>query len=259
VAIIVVGKSLAALAIVRAFGRPFDVGLTIATSLAQIGEFAFILAGLGVSLGLLDKEGRDLIPAGALVSICINPLLFNALDVWLERREHDAQAHAAEVEDLPAGPPIPLREHIILVGFGHVGSLVGRRLHEGGHALALIEAERDRLHEAHALGIAGILGNAAAEDVLEAAHAAQARAILIAMTPALEAGNIVRHARALNPAIAVLAHAHSDEEMAYLLKCGADAAVMGDREIARSLCDSVEGLAYYFRKTAAAEQASQAA
>jgi CPA2 family monovalent cation:H+ antiporter-2 len=241
VAVIVFGKSLAALVLVRAFRRSLDVGLTIAISLAQIGEFAFILAGVGVALGLLDKDARAVILAGAIVSICVNPLLFSGLDAWQTRRER-GDAAAPVVAKASLGPQLPERDHIILVGFGRVGTLVRRRLREDGHALALIESDRDRLKEARALGIAGILGNAGAEGMLEMAHAARARAILTAMTPALEAGHIVRRARELNPAIAVFARAHSDEEVAYLCECGADVAVMGEREIAHRLGDSVAGL-----------------
>jgi CPA2 family monovalent cation:H+ antiporter-2 len=242
VVVIVFGKSLAALALVRAFRRPLDVGLTIAISLAQIGEFAFILAALGIELGLIDRDARDLILAGAIVSICVNPLLFAALGTWQARREHaDSEAMPAIAEASP-GPPLPECDHIILVGFGRVGMLVGRHLREDGHALVLIELDRDRLEEARALGIAGLLGHAGAEGILEMAHAARARAILTAMTPALEAGHIVRRARELNPAIAVLSRAHSDEEVAYLGECGTDVAVVGEREIAHRLCDSIEDL-----------------
>jgi len=247
VLIIVIGKSLAALAIVRAFGRPLEVGLTIATSLAQIGEFAFILAGLGIELGLLDKTGRDLVLAGAIASICINPLLFAALDRWQARRAV-APAAAEPEPDLPPGPPLPERNHIILVGFGRVGSLVGRRLHEEGSPIALIETNRDFLDQAREVGIAGILGNAVAEDVLSAVHAQDARALLIAIPQTIEAGQIIKHARALNPGIAVLARAHSDDEVAYLLGNGADGAIMGEREIARSMCEAVGGLARYFKR-----------
>jgi CPA2 family monovalent cation:H+ antiporter-2 len=245
--IIVVGKSLAALLIVRISGRSLDVGLTIAASLAQIGEFSFILAGLGVELGLLPKDGRDLILAGAILSIIANPLLFVALDRWQARREA-AAAMDAPADDAAVGPPLPLQGHIVLVGFGRVGALVGRSLHDSGHALALIESSRDRLEQARALGIAGVRANAAAEDALVEAHAAGARAILVAIPQTFEAGQIIQHARALNPGIAVLARAHSDDEVAYLLGCGADAAIMGEREIARSMCESVDGLTRYFSR-----------
>ena len=248
--IILVGKSLGAYAIVRAFGRTPEVALTIATSLAQIGEFSFILAGLGVDLGLLSKDGQDLILAGAILSICANPLLFNVLDRWTKRREAEAEAAAkpAVEDDVPPGPPLPERDHIILVGFGRVGSLVGRSLHEAGRRIALIESNRDFLDEARAAGIAGILGNAAAEDTLAAANVGTARALLVAIPQTLEAGQIIRRAREANPALAVLARAHSDEDVAYLLRNGADAAIMGEREIARSMCESVDGLARWFER-----------
>ncbi|HEY0229653.1 MAG TPA: YbaL family putative K(+) efflux transporter [Dokdonella sp.] len=248
--IIVLGKSLAALLIVRVFGRPLEVGLTIAVSLAQIGEFSFILAGLGVELGLLPKDGRDLILAGAILSIVANPLLFVALDRWQARRDAESAARAAD--EAPLGLPLPAAGHIVLIGFGRVGALVGRQLHEAGEALALIETNRDHLDSARALGIAGILANAAAEDALADANIATARAILVAIPQTLEAGQIVQHARALNPAIAVLARAHSDADVTYLLGCGADAAIMGEREIARSMCEAVEGLARYFARADAA-------
>jgi CPA2 family monovalent cation:H+ antiporter-2 len=253
VLIIVVGKSLAALAIVRAFGRPLEVSLTVAASLAQIGEFSFILAGLGVELGLLPKEGRDLILAGAILSIIVNPLIFVALDRWQSRREAEAAASIiADTADAPPGPPLPERDHIVLVGFGRVGSLVGRRLRDAGHALALIESNREFLDQARALGIAGVLGNAAAADLLVAAHAATARTLLVAIPQTLEAGQLIRHAREINPGIAILARAHSDDEVAYLLGCGADGAIMGEREIARSMCESVDGLTRYFERRSSA-------
>ena len=244
-AIIVVGKSLAALAIVRVFGRPLDTGLTIAVSLAQIGEFSFILAALGIELGLLGKDARDLVLAGAILSICLNPVLFAALDRRQARREAErAQSAAVPVveDDLPPGPPIPASGHIILVGFGRVGSRVGQMLHAAGQSIVLVESDSDLLDQARALGIAGVLGNAAANDTLDDANVAGAVALLVAIPNTLEAGQIIEHARAANPALAVLARAHSDREVDYLLAHGADAAIMGEREIARSMCDSVESL-----------------
>jgi CPA2 family monovalent cation:H+ antiporter-2 len=244
--IITVGKSLAALAIVRALGLPMRVGLTVAVSLAQIGEFSFILAGLGVDLGLLPKDGRDLILAGAILSIVANPLLFAALHRWQASREADGSADASvsseTANDGPAGPPLPESGHIVLVGFGRVGSRVGRTLLASGHSLALIEMDRDLLNEARAAGIPAILGNAASSDVLVAANVAGARAVLIAIPQILEAGEIVKHAREANPTIAVLARAHADTDVDHLLACGADAAIMGEREIARGICESIEAL-----------------
>ncbi len=245
-AIIVVGKSLAALAIVRAFGRPLDVGLTIAVSLAQIGEFSFILAGLGMELGLLPKEGHDLILAGAILSIFMNPILFAGLDRWQARRNAQAPAAALPIDDEEApGPPLPAADHVVLIGFGRVGSRVGVALHEAGRAIALIESDRESLDAARAIGIAGLLGNASSEDSLVAANIGTACAVLVAIPQTIEAGQIIEHARALKPDIAVVARAHSDRDIEYLLAHGADAAIMGEREVARGMFDAVETLAAY--------------
>ncbi len=247
--IITVGKSLGALFIVRAFGHPIQTSLTIATALAQIGEFSFILAALGVSLGLLSEEGRNLILASALLSIIVNPMLFVALDRWIARREAQQDAAAKEgvpapVDDdfLPDRALIPPADHIVLIGFGRVGSRVGRALHEKGLPLVLVESDRDDCVEARKLGIPCILGNAVSPGVLADANLAHARALLVAIPQTLEAGPIIKQAREVNPGIAILARAHSDDEVAYLLKAGADATIMGESEIARSMCDSVESL-----------------
>jgi CPA2 family monovalent cation:H+ antiporter-2 len=252
--IIVVGKSLAALAIVRVFGRPFETGLTIAVSLAQIGEFSFILAALGMDLGLLPKEGNDLILAGAILSIFLNPILFTALDRWQASREAKAAVPAPPAldDEAPPGPPLPMADHVVLIGFGRVGSRIGRVLHDAGHAIALIESDRESLDAARALGIAGVLGNASSEDVLAAANTARARAVVIAIPGTIEAGQIIEHARALKPGIAVIVRAHTDHDIDYLLAQGADAAVMGEREIARSMIDSVHKLDAYLASAAPA-------
>jgi len=131
VLIIVVGKSLAAFLIVRLFGHPTSTALTIAASLAQIGEFSFILAGLGIELALLPERGRDLILAGAILSILLNPLLFAALDYWLAKAEARSAADAAGPEETAARegvPPTRLTDHVVLVGHGRVGGFISAAL-----------------------------------------------------------------------------------------------------------------------------------
>ena len=138
--IIVIGKSLAAFAIVRLFGYPTSHALTISASLAQIGEFSFILAGLGVSLALLPPHGRDLILAGAILSILLNPVLFVLLDWYLARGKAAASAAdlKAAAEQALREPirPTELTDHVVLVGFGRVGHLVsdGIKAHGLPHA-----------------------------------------------------------------------------------------------------------------------------
>ena len=258
--IIVLGNSFCGFIVTRVFRQPMQTQLTLATGLAQIGEFSFILAALGVSLGLLSPDARNLILAAALVSIIVNPMLFVLFDRWSVRHEAEIRAAAEESLDaaaddlLPDRASIPASNHIILVGYGKVGSRVARSLHEHGMPLVLIDSDRDHCIDARKLGIPCIFGNAVSTEVLSDANLTSARALLVAISQALEAGPIIRLAREANPGLAILARAHSDEEVAYLHKAGADATIMGESEIARSMCDSVESLVRLAQRLEAANQ-----
>jgi CPA2 family monovalent cation:H+ antiporter-2 len=241
VAIIVVGKSLAALAIVRAFGHPSGTALTIAASLAQIGEFSFILATLGISLGLLSPTGRDLILGGAIISILLNPLLFVMLDRMRNRQgSPHQQAHAAD----PAGPALPdMAGHAVLVGFGRVGHLVAMALTERGQPFVVIEDDLDVVQALRRDGIPALYGNAATPGMLELAQAGGARWLLLAIPDALEGGQIIAQARKENPRIDIIARAHSNAERLHLERHGASYTVMGEHEIADGMATRVLGQA----------------
>jgi CPA2 family monovalent cation:H+ antiporter-2 len=237
--IIVVGKSIAALLIVLAFRHPMGTALTIAASLAQIGEFSFILASLGLSLGLLPKEGQDLILAGAILSILANPLIFMAADRLGPRlaRSADAAPVQAAVEppeedDLPA---TTLRDHAVIIGHGRVGSVISDALRQEDWPVLVIEDKRDVVEALRQAGPQVIRGNAAAPPVLAAANVAAARCLFVAIPDAFEAGQIVQQARAAAPDLAIFARAHSDAEVEHLRKCGATTTIMGEREIALAM------------------------
>ncbi|UVK47429.1 Kef family K(+) transporter [Mesorhizobium sp. AR07] len=261
-AIIIIGKSLAAFVIVIAFGYPLATALMISASLAQIGEFSFILAELGVGLKLLPEQGRDLILAGAILSIVLNPLMFLAIDwmkPWLERR---AARTAAPVEAKPVGPATEpgqvasvavsakgedgpprtsLTNHAILIGYGRVGSLVGAALKEAALPFLVIEDADKTLARLKADGIETVSGNAANAEVFAAANPEGAKRLILAIPNAFEAGQIVLRARAANPGINVIARAHSDAEVEHLKGLGADTVIMGEREIARGIVEEVMG------------------
>ena len=258
--IIVLGNAFCGFIVSRVFREPLQTQLTLGAGLAQIGEFSFILAALGVSLGLLSKDAQNLILAAALLSIIVNPMFFVLLDRWNAKHaaeirvDTEKSLHAEEEHLLPDRALIPAADHIVLVGFGRVGSRVGRALQQHGTPLVLIDSNRDNCIDARASGIPCIFGNALAEGVLDDAHVGSARAMLLAISQALEAGPIIRLAREANPGIAILARAHSDEEVAYLHKAGADATIMGESEIARSMCDSVESLVRLAQRLEAANK-----
>ncbi|WP_082672640.1 YbaL family putative K(+) efflux transporter [Luteimonas abyssi] len=234
--IIVVGKSAAAWGIVRLFGKPNSTALTISASLAQIGEFSFILAGLGIGLGVLPEEGQDLILAGALLSIVCNPLIFAMLDRWQARE--DARAAAAAPKAARAAP-IEIADHAILIGFGRVGSQLAELLRDRGVPLVIVEEDGELVAQARDAGFLAVRGNVAAEAVMLEARPDTAKLAIFAIPRALEAGETIARMREANPALSILARAHSDGEVRHLLERGADAAVLAERELAYSLSEMV--------------------
>ena len=236
-AIIMLGKSAAAFVIVRAFGHPKMTALTISASLAQIGEFAFIIAALGVSLKILPPAGQALVLAGALISILLNPMIFMLLDRW-EARHRELVPVQPEPEQ-PAGPPLHPGKHAIVIGYGRVGRELSQVLHGRGVEVVAIDDNSLHVDRAHANGIPAIRGYAASERVLAEAHPESAAIAILAIPQPLEAGEAIAKLRVINPALPVLARAHSDAEVRHLLSHGADGAVMAERELAYSLAEMV--------------------
>jgi len=252
--IIVFGKSVAAYAIVRAFGHPNATALTISTSLAQIGEFAFIIAGLGMTLKILPKDGHDLVLAGALITIMLNPLLFMVLDRWQARE--DARV-AARAEPEPEVVPVDVANHAIVVGYGRVGSQLAQLLQERGVPVVVVEEDADRVAQARGNGFPTVRGNVANRRVMLEAAPERANLAIFAMPQALEAGEAIERLKAINPALSVLARAHSEAQVKHLLQHGADAAVLAERELAYSLTEMVMATPPYraLRTQAAAQPA----
>ena len=232
VAIIVFGKSFAAYAIVRAFGHPNQTAMTIAVSLAQIGEFSFILAGLGVGLKVMPPEARDLILAGSILSILFNPILFT-----LMVRRIRAEEDAPEVEAGPEASEAPAGAGMVLNGYGRVGSHIGSMICGRGAGLVVIEDQKDMAAAAEAAGATVIVGDATKESVLRKAGLDTARTLLVAIPEGAEAGAIVRRAREINPKLVIVARAHSDEEVDDLVRRGADHVVMAERETAARMAE----------------------
>ena len=244
--IIMFGKSAAAYLIVRAFGHPKSTALTISASLAQIGEFAFIIAALGVSLGILPEEGQDLVLAGALISIMLNPVSFAVVDRWMARQEASARDEASvarerEVAADAASHHLPdaLSGHAVVVGYGRVGQQLASLLHGRGVPVVVVEEDADRVDAARSAGLHGVRGNVASEAVMLETAPQRAAMAVFAIPNALEAGETITRLKALNPAITVLARAHSDAEVKHLLEHGADGAVLAERELAYSLAEMV--------------------
>ncbi|HWA50448.1 MAG TPA: YbaL family putative K(+) efflux transporter [Dongiaceae bacterium] len=233
--IITIGKSVAAFFIVRAFRYPRRTALVISASLAQIGEFSFILASLGAGLGLLPEQAQDLILAGAILSILINPAAFFIIDRLQARGEratpNAAPADTNKAETAQASAPTSLRDHCVLVGHGRVGQVISRSCRDAGLACFVIEHRPDLVAQLKADGIEAIDGNAADPQVLTSANLEQARCLFVAVPDSFEAGQVVEQAHKIRPDLNIIVRAHSDAELQHLTRLGATHAVMGEREL----------------------------
>lgn len=246
VAIIVLGKSLAAAVLVLLLRYPIKTALTVSASLAQIGEFSFILAGLGVSTGLLSKEGQSLILAGALISIALNPLLFSSVGLiqkWFMRNPRIA---------LRLDPPQnPLREfpmstdakylsnQVVLVGWGRVGKLIANSLTEQGIPFVVAEENRAFVEKLREVGIPAVWGDATEPEVLVQAHIREAKALVIATPETVMVSKMTEVAQTLNPDIQIVVRSHNVEE-AELIQAESGATVfVGERELANSMLSHI--------------------
>jgi monovalent cation:H+ antiporter-2, CPA2 family len=242
VLIIVLGKSIAAFLIVLLFRYPARTALTVSASLAQIGEFSFILAGLGLSLGLLPQEGQSLIVAGALLSITLNPLIFKAIEplaAWLQASPRFKQPVEHPRDPLTVLPSsvdeATLQGHVVLVGYGRVGSVIGKELEHDGVPYIIVEQNREYVVKLREQGLPAIYGDAAASDILKHTELERAKVLAVATPDALLAQRMIELAREVNPAIDTVVRTHSEESQAYLERLKVGLVVMGEHELGQRM------------------------
>jgi CPA2 family monovalent cation:H+ antiporter-2 len=246
VAIILVGKTAAAVLLVLAFRYPFTTALTVGASLAQIGEFSFILAGLGASLGLLPVEGQSLVLAAALISITLNPLVFAAIEPaqsWIRSRSSVARALERSDDPLAELPSAfdadSLTGHVVLVGYGRVGSRIAEALGARGLRLVVAEQNRELVERLRERNIPAVSGDATEPAVLIQAHVARASLLVVATPNSFQVRKMVETARVLNPRIEALIRTHSDDEAALLRRDNLGTVFMGEHELALAMTRGV--------------------
>ncbi|MRV70641.1 Kef family K(+) transporter [Duganella sp. FT92W] len=240
--IIVFGKSLAAFVLVVLLRYPAKTALMVSASLAQIGEFSFILAALGIALQLMPHEGQSLILAGAILSIAINPLIFAATGP-LERRLGKNQLLAARFDrsadplaELPMSvPQEKLSGQVVLVGYGRVGRRIAAQLAACGIPYVVAEQNRELVDQLRQQGVPAVAGNAGEPAVLIQAHIARAAMLVIATPDTFHVRAMLETARALNPDIRTVVRTHNDEEAALLRKERAGEIFIGEDELARGM------------------------
>ncbi len=247
VAIIVFGKTLAAMGLVLVLRYPLNTALVVAASLAQIGEFSFILAGLGVSLGLLGAEGQSLVLAGALISIALNPLVFavvKPLREWIIARS----ALARRLEQRPdpfAELPVEtegkyLKGQVVLVGYGRVGRRIAAVLGENGIPFIVAEQNREQVEALRKEGFAAVCGDAAGDPgTLIQAHIVDAAMLVIATPDTVDVRKMAEIARTLNPDIEIIVRTHSEPELELLQSDGIGRVFFGEEELAKGMSQHV--------------------
>jgi len=250
VAVIMLGKTLAAIALVLLFRYPLNTALTVGVSLAQIGEFSFILIGLGVGLKVVPPEGQSLVLAGALISIALNAALFKAIapvQAWVRARSFLARRLERNDDPLAAlpmeTPAAYLHGQVVIVGYGRVGRRIGEALAARGVFFVVLEQQRELVESLRAEGINAVCGDAVEPLALVQAHVARAAALVIATPDIRQVRKMVETARTLNPGIEVLIRvdsgANSEGEAALLEDERAGTVFLADREIAASMTEHV--------------------
>jgi CPA2 family monovalent cation:H+ antiporter-2 len=237
--IVMVGTPMVAIALVLAFRYPLNTALTVGASLAQIGEFSFILAALGVSLGLLPTQAQSLIVAAALVSIAANPVVFAAMrpvHAWIRARPRLARRLERSGDPLAELPMSTsesyLSGQVVLVGYGRVGRRIAQALSERGIPYVVVEQNRERVKELRETDIAAVSGDAAQPAVLIQAHIAEASMLVIATPDTFDVRKMVEIARTLNPTIETVLRSHNEDEAELLEKDNVGKVFVGEHELA---------------------------
>ncbi len=248
VGIVLVGKTIAAVGLVLLFRYPLSTALTVGAALAQIGEFSFILAGLGVALHLMPADGRSLVLAAALLSIAANSALFSVIEpfrAWILRRS--ALARRLEQRDDPLArlpsttDPALLTGQVVLVGYGRVGKRIARELREHRVPFVVAEQNRELVDALRAEGLPAVSGDAATPDVLVQAHVARAAMLVVAIPDTVDVRRMVEIARTLNPGISVVLRTHNEEEAALLTAESQGKVFLGEHELARGMAAYILG------------------
>jgi monovalent cation:H+ antiporter-2, CPA2 family len=237
-----------AFGLVLAFRYPLDTALIVSASLAQIGEFSFILIGLSVQLGLFTIENQSIVLASAIISIALNPFIFETIKPiqnWVLRRSKLARKLEKPDDPLAELPmtkeTAEIGKHIVLVGYGRVGRSIAEALHLHGITMVVAEQNREQVEKLRDHGIHAVVGDVADPAVLIQAHVARASTLVIAISDLVRTRQMIEIARMLNPSIEILVRTHSDEEMALLKNEGIEHVFFGEHELAQSMISHLLG------------------
>lgn len=246
--IIILGKSIVAFALVRFLGHSKETALTISVSLAQIGEFAFILAGLGLALNIADRTLQSLVLAGAILSIMLNPFLFNLADKFLHKRKKTTSATTKIDTELPQNPieisaqaiqqhAVTLEKHAIIIGYDVIGKSLVDELKANQIELVVVDESRSKMRDLKTQGINALFGDGIENDLLVTANITAANWLFITISNPYEAAEIAKRARLHSSVVHITAYAEHDDEAEYMREAGIDYVIFPHEEIAKTMRD----------------------
>jgi len=255
-AVVLVGKPLIALVIVRLMRYPFKVSLSVAVALAQIGEFSFILSSLGKQLGVFTESAANTLVAVSIISIVLNPVAYRSVPVierwamawpWLWRVLNGKAGMVTPEAQARARPQS--RYRAVVVGYGPTGRTVTRLLGENEVVPTVVELNMDTVRELKTQGIDAIYGDASHPDTLKAAGVGAASVLILTSADIAHTEDVIRVARGQNPKLQVMARTNHLRERDKLKAAGADLVFSGEGEVALAFTESI-----LFRLGATAEQ-----
>jgi CPA2 family monovalent cation:H+ antiporter-2 len=246
-AVVMIGKPVIALVVVRLLGYPFKIALAIAVALAQIGEFSFILSSLGTGLGILSNDATNTLVAVSIISIVLNPLLYRTVphvEKWVSTHERVSRLlNPPPVEQEAAvqrpSRPSDRRRRAIVVGYGPTGRTVVRLLRDNGIQPTILELNMETVRQLKDAGVDAVYGDVTQRNTLDAADIGNVDSLILTSAGMGNAADVIRMARESNPRIYVLARAQYLRDLPDLLKAGADQVFTGEGEVALSLTESI--------------------
>lgn len=233
--LIIAVKAALTFVILMGFRYPLKTSLIISAGLAQIGEFSFILIALGASLGMMPEDGRDLVLAGALISIALNPFIINAVLKWCDKRGELPAAEQDVLAHLESREKVALKNLVILIGFGRVGALTANMMDLNAYDLVIVDSNREKIERLRELGFHAIAGDATEADTLIEAGIEKANTIMLTVPDHFDARRIVEQVRSIKPEIRLFVRSHNSEEEAFFNSLNVDMTISPTEEIARRM------------------------
>jgi monovalent cation:H+ antiporter-2, CPA2 family len=238
--IVLICNPLIAVLFVRLMNYPIRAAVTLGVSLAQIGEFSFILATLGRDLGIAPREAVDVIVATAIISITLNPLAFRTIepiDRWLAQRRSGRGVNTEELE-VGASSTLDPRTRAIVVGYGPTGRTATRLLRENGVAPTVVDLNVDVIRKLREEGVSAIYGDARHQDTLVTAGLPHAGTLIVS---AADTGSpdVIKGARAINPDVHIFVRSNYLRDVPQLRSAGAEQVFAGEGEVAMAMTEAV--------------------